>query len=96
MPFVLKHRASSELFACGLVNRYELPYYGVKDWDDEAAALGERESFLAAREVGDPADWDVVELEEMKLKMANVKLRNDPANRLFLDDGGAFRVVRRE
>lgn len=84
------------MFACGLVNRYELPYYGVKDWDDEAAAREERESFLAARGVGDPVAWDVVELEEMKLKMANVKLRNDPAIRLFLDEGGAFRVVKRE
>ena len=96
MPFVLKHAASSELFACMLVNRYELPYYGVKDWEDEAAARSDKEPFLAAREADDPAAWDVVELEEMKLKMANVKLKNDPANRLYMDDSGAFRLARRE
>lgn len=96
MPYVLKHEASSELFACGLVNRYELPYYGVKDWDDETAALGEREAFLSAREVADPEHWAVFELEERKLKMANVKLRNDPVNRVFLDDDGALRIEKKQ
>lgn len=96
MPYVLKHGASSELFACGLVNRYELPYYGVKDWDEETDAQDERESFLAARGVDDPEVWNVVELEEMKLKMANVKLKNDPANRLFLEDSGAFRIEKKQ
>ncbi|MEF3305491.1 hypothetical protein [Paenibacillus sp. GYB003] len=96
MPYVLKHIVSSELFACTLLNRYDLPYYGVKEWDDEATALGDKNPFLAARSVEDPRAWDVVELEEMKLKMANVKLKNDPSNRLFLGEDGAFRLEKRE
>lgn len=92
MPYVLKHAASSELFACMLVNRYELPYFGVKDWEDEAAALQDKETFLSAQGEEDPAAWDVVELEERKLKLANVRLKNDPSNRLFVEDGGAFRL----
>lgn len=95
MPFALKHAASSELFACMLVNRYELPYYGVKDWDDGQAAEDAKVSFLAAQGVEQTAEWDVVELEEMKLKMANVKLKNDPSNRIFIDGNGALRLEKR-
>jgi hypothetical protein len=92
MPFVLKHAASSELLACRLVNRYELPYFGVKDWEDEADAHEGKDAFLAERGVERTADWEVVELDEMKLKMANVKLKNDAANRIFLEAGGALRL----
>lgn len=92
MPYVLKHAGSSELFACRLVNRYELDYFGVKDWMEEAAAQEEKETFLAGRGVSDAPEWEVVELEEMKLKMCNVKLRNDPSNRVYISDDGVIRV----
>lgn len=95
MPYVLKHERTSELFACKLINRYDLPYYGVKDWEDEATAESDRGPFLAARQAEDADAWRVVEIEEMKLKMANVKLKNDPSNRVFLDDDGSLRVEKR-
>lgn len=96
MPYVLKHTASSELFACKLVNRYDLIYYGVKEWEDEATARSDKNPFMAARGVEDPASWEVVELEEMKLKLANVKLKNDASNRLFLGEDGTFRLEKRQ
>ncbi|RKN84910.1 hypothetical protein [Paenibacillus ginsengarvi] len=96
MPYVLKHVSSSELFACKLINRYDLTYYGVKDWDDETTAQSDKTPFLAARGEENAEEWNVVELDEMKLKMANVKLRNDPSFRLFLNDDGTYRVERRE
>ncbi|MBD2860792.1 hypothetical protein [Paenibacillus oceani] len=95
MPYVLKHAGSSELFACRLVNRYELDYFGVKDWADESAAREEKDAFLAGRGVPDAPDWVIAELEEMKLKMCNVKLRNDPSNRVYVGGDGTIRVEKR-
>lgn len=97
MPYVLRHARSGELFACELVNRYELPYYGVKDWADETEALAEKGALLAKRSAGeaeaDGDDWQVTEVEERQLKLANVRLRNDPAFRVRLDAEGAIYLM---
>ncbi|PYI56291.1 hypothetical protein [Paenibacillus flagellatus] len=95
MPYVLKHKESAELYACKLLNSYELVYFGVKAWDDEGTAAGDRIPFLAARGTGDAESWTVAEIDEMKLKMANVKLKNDPSNRVLLDEDGTLRVEKR-
>lgn len=95
MPFVLQHRESGEVFACRLVNHYELAYFGVKSWDEEAEAERERESFLASRGVDATEGWHAVELDEMKLKMCNVKLKNNPSNRVAIDLDGTIRVEKR-
>ncbi|GAA3401189.1 hypothetical protein ACFFNY_14610 [Paenibacillus hodogayensis] len=95
MPYVLKHAESAELFACTLVNRYDLPYFGVKDWEDEEAAVREKAGFLEARGVGESSSWEVVPVTEMQLKLANVKLKNDPGRRVFLDEDGTLRLEKR-
>lgn len=88
MPYVLKHRETSELFACTLINAYDLPYHGVKFWLEREAAERERASFLSEQGVGLPSQWEVAELDENQLKMGNVKLNNNPARRVFLTEEG--------
>lgn len=97
MPYVLRHARSGELFACELVNRYELSYYGVKDWEDEKEALTEKDALLAKRFAGraeaDSEEWQVTEVEERQLKLANVRLRNDSSFRVRLDTEGALYLM---
>lgn len=92
MPFVLKHRETSELFACTLVNTYDFPYHGVKFWDSPEEAQGEFASFLNAQGVEDSRQWEVIELEENGLKMGNVKLNNNPAKRVYLTAEGRIQA----
>jgi hypothetical protein len=94
MPYVLKQRETSQIFTCMLVNNYQLEYYGVKYWAEEEAAREEAAAFLSAQGVADPSVWDVVRLDESAIKLGNVKLKNDPANRLYLDE--ASRPVARK
>ncbi|WP_156158139.1 hypothetical protein [Gordoniibacillus kamchatkensis] len=51
MPYVLKQRETAQIYTCMLVNHYQLEYYGVKFWQDEAAARGEAAAFLTAQGV---------------------------------------------
>jgi hypothetical protein len=90
MPYVLKHRETSQIYTCMLVNHYELAYYGVKFWSDEAEAAAREEAaaWLAAKGVADADAWDVVRMDEATMKLGNVKLKNDPANELFLNAEG--------
>ncbi|MEI7024248.1 hypothetical protein [Paenibacillus sp. y28] len=83
MAFVLQHRESGQLYTCLLINTYQLPYYGTKFWPVQEEAEQEKQEFLAGQEAANAADWAVIELEEAKLKTANVKLRNDPSIRIY-------------
>lgn len=77
-----------------LVNHYQLAYYGVKFWGSEEEARAEMPALLEAAEVADAAVWDIYELPESAMKLANVKLKNDPSYRLYLDDQGRPFAVR--
>lgn len=88
MGYVLKHRQTGELFSCMLVNVYDLPYYGVKVWEDQETAMEEYPSFLAECGIGELGDWEVTELEDEQVKLANVKLSNNPNRAVFLLENG--------
>ncbi|NBI27884.1 hypothetical protein [Chengkuizengella marina] len=86
MPFVLKHKESSQIFTCTLINIYQLPYYGTKFWDKLKHAEQEANAFLEQHQVNDPELWTVFEVSEQKLKIFNVKLNNNNAKSLFIDE----------
>lgn len=86
MPYVLKHKQTSQLYTCSLINVYRLPYYGTKCWDYEDDA---RSSYIPFLESKDPAavqDWELMEISENQLKLCNVKLKNDPRFILLWDE----------
>ncbi|MFS1512645.1 hypothetical protein VQL36_09430 [Chengkuizengella sp. SCS-71B] len=86
MPFVLKHKESSQIFTCTLINIYQLPYYGTKFWDKLKDAEEEAPAFLKEHQVSDPELWTYLEVSEQKLKIFNVRLNNDSAKSLFIDE----------
>jgi len=94
MPFVLKHRITSEIFACRLVNVYSIPYYGVKYWDDPSQAEAEAAAMLKAHGAGEEDDWTVAEIGEHQLKLCNVRLANDENRKIFMDKNGGISAVR--
>ena len=79
MPFVLQHQGTKQIYSCMLVNHYDLPYYGVMNWQDEAGVS----QFLRSGEINHPEVWKPVEITQSMLKSCNVKLKNDPRLRLF-------------
>lgn len=87
MPIVLKHHHTSQIYTCNLINGYRLEYYGTKFWDDMDKANEQVEEFLQMMG-DDPQDWELYEIEESKMKIFNVRLKNDPKNELYLDDAG--------
>ena len=96
MPFVLKNNRTTEIYTCTLINIYKIPYYGAKYWDYRQDADKEAAEFLAASNVADMDDWQIIEVEEHQLKLFNVKLKNNPQRRLFLDHEGRSTAVDRE
>lgn len=92
MPFVLKHKQTSQIATDTLINVYDLPYYGVKFWHDEATASTEKEAYLQEKGVTEHEAWEVIEVEEMALKIFNVKLKNNASLRLYLDEQGGADV----
>jgi hypothetical protein len=95
MPYVLKNKKTSEIFACTLINIYDFPYHGVKFWEYEDEAEAEYQMFLQQKEAS-LQDWELIEVEEHQLKMFNVKLKNNPQLRLFLNDEGKSFVKAQE
>ncbi len=94
MPYVLKNRNTSEIFSCNLINKYDFEYHGAKSWEEEEEAVSESIPFLELYVPGETSDWEILKVDEMKMKMFNVKLNNNPARRLFLDaDGKAYVTV---
>jgi len=88
MPFVLKHRLTSEIFACPMLNNYQIPYYGIKSWTLIEEAETELASFLNSQNIQTSDDWALHEVEDNELKLFNVKLKNDPERKLYLDEQG--------
>lgn len=88
MPFILRHKPSSEIFTCHLINNYNIPFFGTKFWDYPFEAEKEYIPFLETHQVGQTEEWELVEVEEHQLKLFNVKLNNNPAKSLFLDVNG--------
>jgi len=89
MPFALKNKTTSELFSCTLLNVYDLPYHGVKLWGVREKAEAEADAFLAEKGALEPAEWEIVSLDEHQAKLCNVRLGNDPKKRVYLaEDGG--------
>ncbi|MDF2925356.1 MAG: hypothetical protein K0R57_4270 [Paenibacillaceae bacterium] len=88
MSYVLKHKETGEIYSCTLKNIYDFAYHGVKVWEDQTAAAGEFASLVAEAGYDQPWLWEVVPIEENKLKLCNVKLNNNPARRIYwLPDG---------
>jgi hypothetical protein len=84
MPYVMKHSATGTVLACVQRNGYKLAYYGIVLWEQEPSASQMAEA-LAEAEI-DPEDaigqisaWEPLKLTDHEMKMANVKLRNDPS-----------------
>lgn len=86
MPYVLKHKQTSQIATDILINKYDLPYYGTKYWDDADAANAAFADYLASTGLGGANQWDIVEIEENAMKLFNVKLKNDSSLRLFVDE----------
>lgn len=95
MPFALKHKETSQIYTCLLVNHYKLEYYGTKYWDDADQASKQYEEFLQLMG-DDPEQWECIEIEDNQMKIFNVRLKNDPANELFMDEQGRPVVKRSE
>jgi hypothetical protein len=92
MPYVMKHAATGTLLACVQRNGYKLAYFGIVIWEQQPTQAQMLEALSeAAIEPDDPAgrieDWESLQLTEHEMKMANVKLRNDPLRAVAYRDG---------
>ncbi len=83
MTYVLQHTSTLQIYTCMLVNHYQLAYYGVKYWDRLETATEQYPAFLASQAAIDLENWQVVEMEESRMKLCNVKLKNDPLFHVF-------------
>jgi hypothetical protein len=88
MPYVLRNEQTAEIYTCSLINIYKIPYFGAKNWDYKDQAESQASEFLEAQQASDAAAWMIYEVEEHQLKLFNVKLKNDPTRRLFMDADG--------
>jgi len=88
MPIILRHKPTSEIFTCHLINNYNIPFFGTKFWDSRSDADKEYVTFLEAHQVVQTEDWEIVKVDEHQLKLFNVKLSNNPAKSLFLNADG--------
>lgn len=88
MPFVLKHKQTFQIATDTLINSYKLPYYGTKFWDLKQNAEEEYVEYLSSHIINDTAMWEITEVEERQMKIYNVKLKNDPTLRLFVNEQG--------
>ena len=79
-----------------LRNNYDFTYFGVKAWESSGEAAVEREAFLAQWQYEEEPRWRVIEIDESKLKTLNVKLRNNPAYMVTMDDSGVVTAALRE
>jgi len=87
MFYVLKHSSTGEIYSCTMINQYDIPYFGAKSWDDADAAREQYRDFLQHNQE-DPEQWELLEVEENRMKMFNVKLNNNPQRRIVLDADG--------
>lgn len=95
MPYVMRHSVTGTLLANVQRNGYKLAYYGILIWEQPPTIAQMAEALAeAAIEPGDPAgrieDWGSLQLSEHEMKMANVKLRNDPRRIVAYRNGSLF------
>lgn len=86
MAYILRHKESLEIYATTFKNNYDLPFYGVLFWEDEDLAVNEAADFIKD-------GWELISVPEAKHKVINVKLNNDPRNRVKLDHDGRVSKV---
>ncbi|TVY07252.1 hypothetical protein [Paenibacillus cremeus] len=96
MPFVLRHAQTGEIAACVQRNNYNLDYFGVKQWSQSSEAEQEKEAFLDTLGFEDKDQWFVTSVTEDRVKVFNVKLKNDPSRRLIMDTAGLLSVQARD
>ena len=84
MPFVLKHRETSQIYACTMLNAYDIPYYGVKAWMGQTDLSANADVFIQANGLKSD-EWEPLEVGENRLKIMNVKLKNDPSLDIYMD-----------
>lgn len=92
MPYVMKHTATGTLLACVQRNGYKLAYYGIVIWEDQPSIVEMAEALAEAGiplevEEGQLEAWEPLLLTEHEMKMANVKLRNDPSRVVAYREG---------
>lgn len=88
MPYILRNTMTNEIYACTLINMYDIPYYGAKFWDDLETAQAQKDTFLRDQNAPSPIDWELYEAEEHTLKLLNVKLANKPSRKVFIEADG--------
>lgn len=90
MPYVLKHKKTSQIFTAIMKNAYDLPFYGAKAWNTLEEAEDERAAFLDEQKVSrdEQANWEPWHIDEQQQKIFNVELNNNPKKRLFVDEKG--------
>jgi hypothetical protein len=96
MPYVLRNRESGEIAAAVMKNAYDLDYFGVRWWMDRDEAEREKGQLTAHLRPTERELWDVIPAEEADIKRMNVRLKNDPANRVLLGADGRLTVMRRD
>jgi hypothetical protein len=92
MPYVMKHSNTGTLLAKVQRNGYKLAYYGIVLWEQAPTPQQKLEALAEAGinsedAAGNIEDWEPLELTEHEMKMANVKLRNDPSRVVTYRDG---------
>lgn len=93
MPYAYRHAATGTLLAAWQTNGYKLTYYGIVTWENVPSAAAAAEALAQAgispedTAAGRLEEWETLELTEHEAKLANVKLRNDPARIVFYRDG---------
>ncbi|MCZ8515994.1 hypothetical protein O9H85_27055 [Paenibacillus filicis] len=92
MPYLLRQTQTGEILACVQRNIYRLDYYGVKWWEREEEAEAAREDTLAELGYEDAYLWRPLHVEEHRLKLCNVKLKNNPDLVLYMNREGALSV----
>ncbi|BBH19939.1 hypothetical protein Back11_12840 [Paenibacillus baekrokdamisoli] len=94
MPTVIRNRRTGEI-ACGFLrNTYDIQYYGAFWWEDNETAVKNYVSALHSKtaDLEDHSSWELLDIQEERLKMFNVKLNNDTRRKLFLEKDGTLTV----
>ncbi|NEN81610.1 hypothetical protein [Paenibacillus elgii] len=92
MPYVLRHTDSGEIAACIQKNVYDFDYFGVKQWEEEGQAAADKHAFLESIGYDNPHHWHILLIKEDRVKLCNVKLKNDPSRRVRLSGDGQITV----
>lgn len=92
MSYILKQSKTGEIAACLQKNKYELDYYGARQWERKEDAERERETFLEQIGCQEAHLWEPMNVSDDQLKLFNVKLKNNPSYKLYLGHDGALSV----